>query len=116
MQYLANENIPLSAILALRNSGIDIHSIKEIFPGAKDETVLALAIKENAILLTFDKDFGEWVFKNKSNKPKGIILLRFTPLSAEHITRELKKLFSIQIAFPNFFAVANEEKVRVVPL
>jgi Domain of unknown function (DUF5615) len=54
--FLANENFPKPSILLLRDSGFIIKSIQEEFAGISDEEVIALALKDDLIILTFDKD------------------------------------------------------------
>lgn len=51
-------------------------------PGASDETVLDLANREAAILLTSDRDFGELVFR-QGRVHSGVILIRLSGLSSE---------------------------------
>ncbi len=48
----------------------------ESFPSVSDQRVLQHAIKEERVLLTEDKDFGEWVFAH-GEKVAGVILIRF---------------------------------------
>jgi hypothetical protein len=60
MRFLANENFPRAAVLALRNSGLDVEWVRTTSPGASDRFVLDWAVRERRILLTFDKDFGEF--------------------------------------------------------
>jgi len=59
MRFLANENFPGQAVEALRAAGHDVAWIHADAPGSPDELVLARAAREAAVLLTFDKDFGE---------------------------------------------------------
>ena len=59
MRFLANENFPGAAIKALVAGGHDVASVRSIAPGSADRDVLALAVREQRVLLTFDKDFGE---------------------------------------------------------
>lgn len=47
---------------ALVDSGHDVLSVLERNPIARDEDVLALALEEDRVLVTEDKDFGELVF------------------------------------------------------
>jgi len=63
MKILADENIPKYVCDALRKIGIDIISITDIMPAAKDKEILNFAKKENRIILSFDKDFCELVFR-----------------------------------------------------
>jgi hypothetical protein len=43
MMYLADENVPLQAIQALRAAGIDIAAISELMAGASDTDVMLRA-------------------------------------------------------------------------
>ncbi|MCD6013670.1 MAG: hypothetical protein K0Q79_3532 [Flavipsychrobacter sp.] len=40
----------------------EVVSVKEVAIGIEDEKVIQMALKNNWLLLTQDKDFGEWVF------------------------------------------------------
>lgn len=82
---VADENVPAKAISALRGRGIDVLSIREVSPGATDEAVLALAASQSRILASFDRDFGELIFKHRKPPPRSIIHLRFQPASAEEV-------------------------------
>ena len=43
-------------------------------PGSKDEDILAWAVRESRILITFDKDFGELAWRANLPATSGIIL------------------------------------------
>ena len=59
MRFLANENFPGAAVTALEAAGHDVVWVRTATPGAADPDVPAWATREERILLTFDKDFGE---------------------------------------------------------
>lgn len=75
MLVLANENIPMSVVMALRQDGHDVAWVIETTPGAADEDVLQAAIDQQRLLLTLDKDFGELVFRS-GRQAQGIVLVR----------------------------------------
>ena len=58
MRLLANENIPIATVVALRDAGYDVTSLFETTPGIADEKALALAREQGRILVTFDRDYG----------------------------------------------------------
>jgi predicted nuclease of predicted toxin-antitoxin system len=60
MKFLADENFPRPALLVLRDAGNDVRSVAEESPGLSDEEVAALCDRDERVLLTFDKDFGNW--------------------------------------------------------
>ncbi|MGK7926452.1 MAG: DUF5615 family PIN-like protein [Spirulina sp.] len=63
MQFLANENFPRMSILRLRELGYNVASCSEDAPEAPDEDVLARAVREERFLLTFDRDYGELIYR-----------------------------------------------------
>ncbi len=58
---LADENIDFRIITALRDSGLKVVSIQEDFKSVSDSEVIKISRESNSIILTEDKDFGEWV-------------------------------------------------------
>jgi len=89
---------------ALRSKGIDIVSIKELTAGVRDETVLKTANKQNRILITFDSDFGELVFRQKL-KARGVILLKFAPKSTQQVVDTILNVLKTQAKIENHFLI-----------
>lgn len=77
MKFLANENFPFPNILLLRRAGYNILSISELDPGIADNAVIGKAVAEERIILTFDKDYGEIIFKHGVKKPPAVVFFRF---------------------------------------
>lgn len=94
MQFLANENFPLPSILFLRQEGYIVRSVTESFPGISDIQVIDKAESENSIILTFDKDYGEIIFKLGLKNPPAVIFFRFkgeSPVAAGELLVDLLK-------------------------
>lgn len=92
MLFLANENFPAPSITVLRNSDHDVLSIQENVPGINDHEVISLAINERRIILTFDKDYGEIIFKDGMIDPPSVIFFRYRgkdPFAAAQLLLEL---------------------------
>ena len=83
MRFLANENFPLVSVKRLRAAGHDVASVIEDSPGVKDHQVLARAHEESRIILTFDRDYGDLIYRRKLPMPAGVLYLRFDPVSPE---------------------------------
>ena len=75
IRLLADENVDMPTIRGLRAVGHDVSSVGETTPSIMDENVLALAYQEERVLLTFDKDFGELVFRRRLPHA-GVLLCR----------------------------------------
>jgi predicted nuclease of predicted toxin-antitoxin system len=76
MQFLANENLPLDVVEAVRQIGHDVAWVRVDAPGSKDRDILHRAVVERRTLLTFDKDFGELAFKSGLPASCGVVLFR----------------------------------------
>jgi len=114
-KLLADENVPIETVKALKRRGVDIVSVIEFSPGLSDTEVLDLANREDRIIVTFDKDFGELVVREKA-KVKGLILLRFTPKSPQQIAKRMWQILSSQIPVENSLLIVKEHTVRVIEL
>ncbi|MEM2857212.1 MAG: DUF5615 family PIN-like protein [Candidatus Nitrosocaldaceae archaeon] len=129
MGFIADENIPLSIVRLLRdNAGIEIRHVTEIASkGLKDTDIIALSAKDNSIIITLDKDFGELVMKsmirdNYNNKDKqipkayGIVILRIKPLSIPYIYEMIRKILSMELEFEHKLIVVKEDRIKIIPL
>lgn len=76
MRLLANENLPGPVVAALRKLGHDVDWIKESMPGAGDSAILALAQREDRVVVTCDTDFGELAFRSRLPAESGVVLIR----------------------------------------
>jgi predicted nuclease of predicted toxin-antitoxin system len=63
-RFLANENVPFAAVDAARRGGHDLVWIRDLLPGASDQDVLRVSLAQQRILVTFDKNFGNLVFRS----------------------------------------------------
>jgi len=115
IKLLADENIPVKTVQVLKRKGVDIKSLLDLSPGLKDLAVAAIANRENRAIVTFDKDFGELVFK-KRLKVKGLILLRFTPISPEQVAVRIEHILVKDIPIENRLVVVREDRVKVTLL
>ena len=76
LRFFADESCDFAIVRGLRTIGFDVRTVAEVMPGAPDYEVLKTAVSENRILLTEDKDFGEWIFAHKS-ATAGVVLIRY---------------------------------------
>ncbi|MCP4701497.1 MAG: hypothetical protein GY862_32270 [Gammaproteobacteria bacterium] len=116
MRFLANENFPRLTVEALRNAGYDTLWIKTDAPGIADEQVMAMACRQQRVLLTFDKDFGELVFHHGQNASYGIILFRIPMPSAVWVTQTVLETIQSRNDWQGHFSVVNTDDIRIRPL
>jgi predicted nuclease of predicted toxin-antitoxin system len=117
MRFLANENFPLTSVRRLRAAGQDAFVIAEELPGATDAEVLARAASESLILLTFDRDYGELIYRLGLPAPAGVIYFRFSPLTPIEPAEHLPRLLAVsRIVLAGKFTVVERGQVRQRPL
>lgn len=74
--FQANENFPAPSIQILRQNQLDVESILETSPGISDPEVIRRAIEGHRIILTFDKDYGELIFRYANTNPPAVVFFR----------------------------------------
>jgi predicted nuclease of predicted toxin-antitoxin system len=112
MRFLANENYPFPSILLLREKGYDVKSIAENSHGISDDQVINIALEENRIILTFDRDYGELIFKYAPTRKPSVVYYRTkgrTPKEAGEILINLVLQDSFQ--FENLFTVIDDNHI-----
>jgi predicted nuclease of predicted toxin-antitoxin system len=113
MKIVADENLAYRMIKALRNEGFEVISIEEDTPSIPDNNVLSVAVKENALLITEDKDFGDLVMLHKLPH-KGILLLRLSGMETdEKVIRTLDVIETYREELKDSFTVVDAKKVRI---
>jgi predicted nuclease of predicted toxin-antitoxin system len=117
LRILANENVPGPAVEALRAAGHDVTWVVEGPRGADDPVVVKQAAAQGRLILTFDKDFGELVYRGGMEASAGVVLLRITTRSPEEAAdRILRELTAHADELPGHFTVVSDKKVRVAKL
>ena len=113
MRLLANENIPRATVDTLRDAGHDVLWVSSEFPSIKDEAVILFASVENRIIITFDRDYGELLFKRRLDKPLGVIYLRLGNFEPEEPAEILLNYLSLPTSvFEGRFSVTTRSNMR----
>ena len=113
MRLCANENIPEDCVLRLRKSGHDVLWIREISPGSPDNDVLALAAGEDRLLITFDKDFGELVFRRGAKASHGVVLFRVSQPSGAAVAERVAAVLASRDDWSGHFSVVEDFAIRM---
>lgn len=90
-----------------------VKSIQEEFQGIMDEQVIQIATAEKLTILTFDKDYGELVFRYGAANPPSVIYFRekgHDPLFAGRTLVSL--LLENGARFENAFTVIEQNSIR----
>jgi predicted nuclease of predicted toxin-antitoxin system len=116
MRFLANENFPGEAIARLDAAEHDVASVRSGLPGAGDADVLAWEVREQRVLLTFDKDFGELARASRLPPACGIVLFRMPMPKPTEVGIRLAQLLGSRTDWAGHFSVVEPGRVRMRPL
>jgi len=112
-KFLANENIPLATVFRLRKEGFDVSSVGLDAPSITDREVVRIATDENRTVITFDRDYGELIYRYGFRPPAGVIYLRMQNYQPEEPAELILKLLNNPtLEFAGFFTVADEKSIR----
>jgi hypothetical protein len=113
--FLCDENLPRLIVDAIRAEGLDVVWVAELSPGIPDDEVLALAERQDRVLITLDKGFGELAV-TRPLVACGIILVR-PPLEppAAAATR-IATLIASRRDWPGRLSVIEPGRLRQRPL
>jgi predicted nuclease of predicted toxin-antitoxin system len=109
---LANENFPVPAVRKLRAAGIDVVAVTDVMPAAADTEVLAFARQQGRWIVTFDRDYGELVFKDGLPAPPAILYLRQEPYPPDRPADLVLAMLSEPSLAAGFLVVISERGVR----
>ena len=91
MRFLADESCDFSVVRSLRAAGHDVAAVVELSPRADDEIVIDRAVREQRILITEDKDFGQLVYADK-RASAGVLFIRFPANVRRSLARTIVEL------------------------
>ncbi len=105
MKFLIDSCISFFAVKALRDAGFKVVWIPETGEDPGDETIIEKASRENYVLVTADKDFGELIFLKGMDSPTIIRLVNipakrqgeFLLLIIEKYRKEIESLSIITV-------------------
>ena len=79
MKFLLDVNVGSRIAKALVDAGHDVVRVISIDPKAEDPDILEWAVRDGRILITYDRDFSEFIFAANSDSPPAIIYIRYRP-------------------------------------
>ena len=116
MRFLADESCDFTVVRALRAAGHEVLAVAELAPAAGDPDVLRLALGGERILLTEDKDFGEFVFA-RGHRAHGVLFLRYPRSLRGVVVNDVVRLVADQgEQLLGCFVVVRPGRVRITRL
>lgn len=114
MRFIVDECTGPSVAEWLRSLNHTVFSVYDEAKGMDDERIIDKAHRENYIIITNDKDFGELVYRSRK-KHNGIVLLRLEDERPENKISILKHLLESYADYlANSFVIVTQTTVRII--
>ena len=114
MRGVVDESTGPTVARWLRGQGHDVVSIYDEAPRLPDESILEFAVRDNRIVITNDKDFGDLVFRDRQPHCGVILLLPSHPDAAGNIAALERLLADPPEDLSSCFVVVTDTGIRVV--
>jgi len=114
-RLLVNENFPAPSTKILRGVGYDVLAISENSPSLLDQQVLSLAIEQGRWLITFDRDYGDLIFRQGMSAPEAVLLIRIASYRAHEPATAILRALETPELLRGRFAVIERDKTRTRP-
>ena len=109
---LANENFPAPAIRKLRAAGVDVVAVSEVMPAVSDKDVMEYARREQRWIVTFDRDYGDLVFREGLLPPPAILFFRQEPYPPDRPADLVLAMLSEPQQAEGCMVVISEQNIR----
>ena len=116
MRILADENFLGLAVDALRERGHDVLWARTDLSGMADTRLFEIAAADQRLLTTFDKDFGELVFRQGMPTPAGVVLFRIKMPSPSQAAHRIVSVLCGRTDWCGHFSLVDDYRIRLVPL
>ncbi|MCS7294960.1 MAG: DUF5615 family PIN-like protein [Dehalococcoidia bacterium] len=112
MKLLVDENIPRSVVQMLVDVGHDVCTVSTVVRGATDSEVVALAIREDRVIVTADKDFAELAARVPGCP--SIVLARLNRVSSpQHFIDCIRRALAYVDRASGLLVVVEPSRIRV---
>lgn len=116
MHFLAHEEIPLDAVLALQGLGHKVDWVRLDPAGLTDMQTAQRIRRDACILLTFDKEWAERAYHLGLSVDCGIIVLKLPLTSPKEVARRTVAAIRSRQDWVGHYAVITLRQVRIYRL
>jgi len=116
MKLLLDAHISRSLRDYLVAAGHDCVHAGELPPATSDPELLQLALREDRVIVTADKDFGNLIFLRRL-PAVGVVLLRLTLATEQERLKRFQDAWPhVENLVPGYFLVVTDRRIRRSPL
>lgn len=116
LRFLVDTGVSKKVEEWLLKNGYDMKAVRDINPRMDDDKILNIAVSENRMVITMDKDFGELVY-NSGLSHSGVLLLRLEDARSDEKVRTIETILTeYSDRLLNNFCVFQNGRLRISKL
>ncbi len=92
MRILLDVNVGTTIAIALREAGHDVIRTALLTPKAADPSILAWAVSDGRVLITYDSDFTDLIFRDQIPPPPALVYIREETLELKDLALRIVTL------------------------
>ena len=113
LKFLVDVGVSKTAEEWMRSEGYDVLTVREINPRMPDVDILSLAVAEQRLVVTMDKDFGELVY-HSGQIHTGVLLLRMEDATGVEKVAAIRQILATHAdKLVGHFCVYRNQRLRV---
>lgn len=105
MRFLLDVHVGLSLARALSAEGHDVVHAGISYPEWTDSALLDLAVREERVLVTEDRDFSDLIFAHGAKAPPAIIYIRCEPTDQQEMIPRVIALLDFEPVLNNMIVL-----------
>ena len=114
MRFLLDANVGSRIAHALASLGHDVVRVALSDAAAEDPDILAVAARDERILITYDRDFSELVFARTADQPSAIIYIRYRSRDVAAVIDRLLPVLDFDL-LQGHMTVLDQQRIRRTP-
>jgi predicted nuclease of predicted toxin-antitoxin system len=116
MKVFVDENVHRRVVIGLRDLGFAVEWLLETMPSADDSVILERPDIGSAVLVTYDRDFGELIYKHGMPHPRAVIYSRLDRPKADKALDRICAVLNNEGLEGQFVVITeNDERWRPLP-
>lgn len=112
INLLADENFPEPAIRKLRAAGVDVVDVTKAMSSVSDREVIAYARQEQRWLVTFERDYGDLIFREGLLPSPAILFFRQDPYPPDRPADIVLAMLSEPQQLEGCVVVISQQNIR----
>ena len=109
MNFLLDVNVGTTIAEALKYSGHDVVRTALLTPRAGDPSILAWAVSEQRVLITYDSDFTDLIFRDKAAPPPAMIYIRNEQIELVNLASRIATLVGSGLLLDHIHVVGESD-------